>query len=47
MSVDTSGGRPEMDYKQAVGTYEGFVLLIKASTIAAIVVLAGMAIFLT
>jgi len=46
MSLDTSGGHPDMDYKQAVDTYSGFITLLKAATIGSILVLVGMAIFL-
>lgn len=46
MSIDTSGGHPDMDYKQAVETYNGFVTATKIGTIGCVLLLVGMAIFL-
>ena len=46
MSIDTSGGHPDMDYKQAVETYGGFVQATKIGVIGCIVLLVGMAFFL-
>jgi len=47
MSVDTSGGHPAMDYKEHVRTYNGFWMLTKISIVFLVILLAGMAIFLT
>ncbi|MCB1549098.1 MAG: aa3-type cytochrome c oxidase subunit IV [Hyphomicrobiaceae bacterium] len=44
MSIDTSGGHPEMDYKEHVRTYSGFVALIKWSTIAIVLLMAILAV---
>lgn len=46
MSIDTSGGHPDMDYKEHTRTYEGFLTITKWTIIATVAVLAGMAIFL-
>ena len=47
MSVDTSKGHPAMDYKEHVRTYNGFMLFTKISIVLLVILLAGMAIFLT
>ena len=47
MSVDTSKGHPAMDYKEHVKTYNGFMLFTKISIVLLVILLAGMAIFLT
>ncbi len=47
MAIDLSGGNPEMDYPQAEGTYKQFILLTKISIVFLVVLLAGMAFFLT
>lgn len=46
MSVDTSNGHPAMDYAEHQKTYAGFLKVTKYGTIAVIVLLAGMKIFL-
>lgn len=46
MSIDTSGGHKDMDYKEHVRTYEGFLNITKWSIIATVAILIGMAIFL-
>ncbi|MEZ5842889.1 MAG: aa3-type cytochrome c oxidase subunit IV [Hyphomicrobiaceae bacterium] len=46
MSLDTAGGHPDMDYKQAIDTYKGFTTLVKVGTVACVVLLIGMAVFL-
>lgn len=47
MSIDTSKGHPAMDYKEHIRTYNGFMLFTKISIAIIIVILAGMALFLT
>ena len=47
MSVDTSKGHPAMDYKEHLKTYNGFMLFTKISIVLLVILLAGMAIFLT
>ncbi|MEM7749434.1 MAG: aa3-type cytochrome c oxidase subunit IV [Pseudomonadota bacterium] len=47
MSIDTSKGHPAMDYKEHVRTYNGFMLFTKISIVILVILLAGMAIFLT
>ena len=46
MSVDTSNGHPDMDYKEHKRTYAGFLKVSKYSTVAILVILALMAYFL-
>lgn len=46
MSVDTSHGHPDMDYREHARTYAGFVLMAKVLVILVVMLLAGMAIFL-
>lgn len=46
MSVDTSGGHEAMDYEEHERTYQGFLAGTKYLTLAIIILLAGMAIFL-
>ena len=46
MSIDTSSGRPEMDYREHVRTYDGFIKGTIGLVVATVVVLIGMAIFL-
>ncbi len=46
MSVDTSKGHPEMDYKQHASTYDSFVALFKWGTIFCVVLLLAMLVFL-
>ena len=47
MSIDSSSGHPDMDYPQAEKTYKGFIFLTKLTVISMVVLLAGMALFLT
>ena len=47
MSIDSSAGHPEMDYPQAERTYKGFIFFTKLSIASMVVLLAGMAFFLT
>jgi len=47
MSIDTSKGHPAMDYKEHVRTYNGFMLFTKISIVLLVILLAGMALFLT
>lgn len=47
MAVDLSGGNPAMDYTQAEGTYKQFILFTKVAIVFLVVLLAGMAFFLT
>jgi len=47
VSIDSSTGHPEMDYPQAERTYKGFIFLTKLTIVSMIVLLAGMAVFLT
>ncbi len=46
MSVDTSKGHPEMDYKQHEETYSSFVALFKWGTIFCIGLLLTMLVFM-
>lgn len=46
MGIDTSKGHPAMDYPEHERTYKGFVKGATYGTIAMIVLLVGMAIFL-
>ena len=47
MSLDLSGGHPEMDYAQADNTYKQFIRFTKISVVFLVVLLAGMYLFLT
>jgi hypothetical protein len=47
MAVDTSGGHPAMDYKEHVRTYKGFLRATVALIAFNVVLLLGMAFFLT
>lgn len=47
MSIDLSGGNPNMDYVQAEATYKQFIRLTKISVVLLVVLMAGMAFFLT
>lgn len=47
MSIDTSGGHPDMDYKQHQSTYAGFVQATKIGVIFCVLLLIGMAVTLT
>jgi hypothetical protein len=46
MTIDTSGGHPDMDYREHQRTYSGFVRGTMILTFIVIVILAGMAYFL-
>lgn len=46
MSIDTTGGHPEMDYREHVRTYNGFIKGTIVLTVIVILILAGMAAFL-
>lgn len=46
MSIDVSKGHPEMDYKEHVQTYNGFLVGAKWLTIGVVGILVLMAIFL-
>jgi hypothetical protein len=46
VSIDLSGGNPNMDYPQAEATYKQFIFLTKVSIVFLVVLLAGMAYFL-
>lgn len=46
MSVDTSGGHPEMDYGQHKRTYEGFIRVSVVSSVLIALLLVFMAVFL-
>lgn len=47
MSIDLSGGNPNMDYAQAENTYKQFIFFTKIAIGFLVVLMAGMAIFLT
>lgn len=47
MAIDLTGGNPEMDYAQAQQTYTQFILFTKVAIVGLVVLLAGMAFFLT
>ena len=47
MSIDLSGGNPNMDYAQAENTYKQFIFFTKVAIGFLVVLMAGMAIFLT
>ncbi|MCB1505756.1 MAG: aa3-type cytochrome c oxidase subunit IV [Hyphomicrobiaceae bacterium] len=46
MTIDTTGGSPEMDYREHVRTYSGFVLMTKLLIAVVALILIGMAVFL-
>lgn len=46
MTVDTSNGHPEMDYKEHDRTYAGFLRFTKISIILLVLLMAGMFFFL-
>lgn len=46
MSIDTTGGHPDMDYREHVRTYNGFVRGATIMTVLVVLILAGMAMFL-
>ena len=45
--IDTSGGHPDMDYAQHRRTYAGFLRGTQIMVVLLVLLLAGMAIFLT
>lgn len=47
MAIDLSGGNPNMDYAQAEQTYTQFIWFTKVGIVSLVVLLAGMAFFLT
>ncbi len=47
MTVDMSDGNKNMDYKQHQKTYDLFITLVKFGTLAVIIILGLMALFLT
>jgi hypothetical protein len=46
MSIDTTGGHPDMDYREHVRTYNGFIKGTVVLTVIVVLILAGMAAFL-
>ena len=46
MSIDTTGGHPDMDYREHVRTYNGFIRGTIILTVLVVFILASMAIFL-
>jgi len=47
VAIDLSGGNPNMDYGQAEHTYKQFIMFTKVGIVSLVVLLAGMAFFLT
>lgn len=47
MNLESMKGHPDMDYPQHQRTYNGFIRLIQISVVFLVLLLAGMAIFLT
>lgn len=47
MSVDTGGGHPAMDYAQHKSTYAAFIRGTQVAVVLLVLLLAGMAVFLT
>ncbi len=47
MSVDSSKGHPAMDYAQHNSTYAAFIRGTQISVVLLVILLAGMAVFLT
>ena len=47
VAIDLSGGNPNMDYGQAEHTYKQFLLFAKVGVVFLVILLAGMAFFLT
>ena len=47
MSIDTTSGHPAMDYREHERTYAGFVFMTKLLVVLVVLLLAGMALFLT
>ena len=46
MSIDTSGGHPDMDYAQHKSTYNAFIKGTQVAIVLLVLLLAGMAVFL-
>jgi hypothetical protein len=46
MTVDTSGGHPDMDYREHVRTYEGFLRGTVVLVVLCVLILLGMLFFL-
>lgn len=46
MHVDTSKGHPDMDYREHVATYKGFLRFTQIGIVAMVLLLAGMFVFL-
>lgn len=46
MNIDTSKGSPEMDYREHMRTYHGFLRFTQISVVLLVLLLAGMALFL-
>ncbi len=46
MSVDLSGGHPDMDYEEHRRTYKGFLIGSQVLIVLVIAILVGMAVFL-
>jgi hypothetical protein len=47
VAIDLTGGNSNMDYAQAEGTYKQFILFTKVAIVFLVVLLSGMAFFLT
>jgi hypothetical protein len=46
MQIDTSKGHPDMDYKEHVGTYKGFLRMAQVAVVLVTLILVGMFVFL-
>lgn len=46
MSIDFSGGHPDMDYNEHTRTYRGFLRATQIAIVFCVIILAAMAIFL-
>ena len=46
MTIDTSDGHKDMDYREHVRTYEGFWFATKVLVVFVVLILIGMAVFL-
>ncbi|MFV0367958.1 MAG: aa3-type cytochrome c oxidase subunit IV [Hyphomicrobiaceae bacterium] len=46
MSIDTSAGHKDMDYREHIRTYDGFILMTKVLIATVVAILIGMAVFL-
>ena len=47
MNIDSKAGHPDMDYPQHISTYSAFLRLTQVSIVLLVLLLAGMAVFLT